>query len=151
MMIWEDFRFFSCKLCGQTRVICSSCDRGHRYCSKECSKEARRQSVRAAGRRYQKTEAGIVKHAARQAAYLLRQARRVVRQAAYLLHLAASGCLSEKDDASGYPNSDHLLHTHLDDAENDLDDLGDALRPLEPLNRGLHCCVCGAWCRSRAA
>ena len=148
MMIWEEFRLFSCKLCGQTRVICSSCDRGHRYCSKECSKEARRQSVCAAGRRYQKTEAGIAKHAARQAAYLLRQAKRAVRQAAYLLRLAASGCFSEKDDASGYPNSGHLLHTHLDDAENDL---GDAFCPLEPLNGGLRCCLCGAWCRSKAA
>lgn len=145
-MIWENFRFFSCELCEQEAVICKSCDRGQRYCSKECSKEARRESVRAAGRRYQKTEAGMAKHAARQAAYLLRLAKRAARQAAYLLRLTSVGRFSAKDDASGYPNSDSVLHTPLDDADNDL---GDALSQPEPLKGGLRCCVCGAWCLSR--
>jgi hypothetical protein len=42
-------------LCGRWRaqvLICSHCDRGQIYCGKRCTRAARRNSLRAAGRRY---------------------------------------------------------------------------------------------------
>ena len=48
-------------------------DRGHRYCSLNCSKMARQQSLRAAGKRYQKTRTGKFKNAERQKRHRERQ------------------------------------------------------------------------------
>jgi hypothetical protein len=45
-------------------VICSDCDRGHIYCA-ECAPRARHRSLREAGRRYQVSSRGRIKHAAR--------------------------------------------------------------------------------------
>jgi hypothetical protein len=45
-------------------VICSGCDRGHIYCA-ECAPCARRRSLREAGRRYQASGGGRIRHAAR--------------------------------------------------------------------------------------
>ena len=171
MTIREDFRLFPCPLCQESVAICSSCYRGQRYCPETCSEQARRQSVREAGRRYQQTPDGKAKHAARQAVYQLRQsscghseegssqarqpsmgetgqqyqqtphepAKHAMRQMAYQLRQSSFGHFSEKDDASGYPNADRLMHTLGEDAE---DDLGDALSQRKPLR----CCLCGAWC-----
>ncbi len=97
--------------------------------------QARRESMRQAGRRYQQKLDGRRKHAARQADYLLRQ--------------SASDRSSGKDDASGYPDAERLLHTVGEDAE---DDLGDAWRRLQPAylaRTGLRCCICGVRCLRR--
>jgi hypothetical protein len=61
-------RLFGCERCRALVLICSSCDRGQIYCA-NCSEEARRQSMRSAGRRYQATKKGRLAHAARQSAY----------------------------------------------------------------------------------
>ena len=45
-------RLFNCARCRCHVVICSHCDRGNIYCGGRCSQRVRRQSVRAAGRRY---------------------------------------------------------------------------------------------------
>ena len=52
--IRREFRVFICGTCGKTVRICRRCDRGQRYCSKPCSREARRKSNREAGRRHRK-------------------------------------------------------------------------------------------------
>ena len=52
------WRFFSCARCHAEVAICRSCDRGQRYCSSECSQAARKEKVRAAGRRFAHTPAG---------------------------------------------------------------------------------------------
>lgn len=130
--IREDFRPLICRLCDKRVVICSHCDRGQCYCSEDCSRRARHESLLEAGRRYQQTPYGRAKHAARQALYLLRQ----------------STC-SGKDDASGYPNAELLVHTVGEAAEADL---GEAVRRQEPAHRaqeGLRCCLCGALCLAR--
>jgi hypothetical protein len=38
------YRIYCCGLCNALVLICRWCDCGHRYCSKKCSKEARRQN-----------------------------------------------------------------------------------------------------------
>lgn len=67
----ESLRFVACArpACGQVFFLCLRCDRGHRYCGAACSREARRTSLRAAGRRYQSSLDGRVTHAVRQARY----------------------------------------------------------------------------------
>jgi len=66
-------RLFNCARCQHQAVICSHCDRGNIYCSKQCSEVARKTSLRAAGRRYQRTRRGRFKHAARQYRYRARR------------------------------------------------------------------------------
>jgi hypothetical protein len=55
--------------CGAMFAVCASCDRGQRYCSEPCRSTQRRRQVRAAGRRYQASEAGKRAHCRRQQAY----------------------------------------------------------------------------------
>ena len=54
-------------------MLCSSCDRGQRYCGEPCAAEARRVSVQAAGEKYQRTARGRARHAERQRRYRARQ------------------------------------------------------------------------------
>jgi uncharacterized protein YfaQ (DUF2300 family) len=56
--------------------ICRRCDRGQRYCARDCAREARRASVREAGRRFRESEAGRAGNSRRQAAHQQRRARR---------------------------------------------------------------------------
>ena len=70
-------RLYSCVLCHAQAVICTYCDRGQIYCSKNCSKQARFKSCREANARYQQTPKGRRLHAARQKLYRLRQLKKV--------------------------------------------------------------------------
>jgi hypothetical protein len=65
-------RLFLCLRCRAQVLICSHCDRGNVYCA-ECSQEARRQSRREAGRRYQASRRGRVNHAERARRYRARK------------------------------------------------------------------------------
>jgi hypothetical protein len=58
-------RLFVCARCRTQVLLCSRCDRGQRYCGRACSRAARLESRRAAGRRYQRSRAGRLAHAAR--------------------------------------------------------------------------------------
>ncbi len=62
-------RLYNCARCHQQVTICSHCDRGNIYCGKSCAGLARRMSLRAAGKRYQNTRRGRLKHADRQRHY----------------------------------------------------------------------------------
>ena len=70
--IAADDRLFTCGACGTFTRICRRCDRGQRYCSPSCSRQAREHSVREAGRRYRQTFAGRIGNARRQRAYYRR-------------------------------------------------------------------------------
>mgnify|MGYP007097586828 CR=1 FL=1 len=59
-------RRYHCAGCRTAVLICSHCDRGQRYCTTRCADEARRQSIRASGRRYQDSSRGRHTHAERQ-------------------------------------------------------------------------------------
>jgi hypothetical protein len=62
-------RLFVCMRCGCEVVVCSCCDRGQIYCGVDCAGQARRQTLRGAGRRCQQTRRGRRMHAARMARY----------------------------------------------------------------------------------
>ncbi len=62
-------RLFQCVRCHNQTMVCSKCDRGQIYCSRECAVLARIKSMKLAGARYQASFTGRRKHAARQACY----------------------------------------------------------------------------------
>jgi hypothetical protein len=66
-------RLFNCAGCCLPVQIGTYHDRGNRYCSLNCSKMARQKSLRAAGKRYQKTRKGKFKNAERQKRHRERQ------------------------------------------------------------------------------
>jgi ferredoxin len=59
-------RVYDCRRCGVCVRVCSGCDRGQAFCAAECAKLSRRESVRRAGARYQRSRRGAHRHAARQ-------------------------------------------------------------------------------------
>ena len=61
--------------CRAVFSVCASCDRGQRYCSAACRRQRRVVQVRAAGKRYQASEAGRRAHCCRQQTYRERQSR----------------------------------------------------------------------------
>ena len=66
-------RLFLCARCRSAATICSRCDRGQRYCSAECSRQARSCAQRAAAKRYQSSRKGRHAHARRQGQWRARQ------------------------------------------------------------------------------
>ena len=72
-------RLYHCLRCRELVWICSKCDRGHIYCVC-CAPLARRESLQAAGQRYQQTSRGRRHHAARQQRYLQRQDTKMTHQ-----------------------------------------------------------------------
>lgn len=76
----ETYRLFLCRHCRTQVRICSCCDRGQSYCSDGCRLDARRQQVRRASSRYQRSIRGALGHAARQAEYRRRRREKVTHQ-----------------------------------------------------------------------
>ena len=58
-------RIFLCACCRVQVLVCSHCDRGQIYCPHQCAPATRQALQRAAGRRYQQSRAGRLKHAQR--------------------------------------------------------------------------------------
>ncbi len=83
MPIKESHRLFNCLRCKRQVFICRSCDRGNVYCHSECSKLARRQSMKEAGCRYQQTRRGRQHNAARQRRYRHRKIKKVTHQGSH--------------------------------------------------------------------
>lgn len=73
-------RLYFCARCHEQVIICSHCDRGHRYCGEHCAQSARRQSRRRAGAKYQSSRRGRVANAARQQRYRECQRQKVTHQ-----------------------------------------------------------------------
>jgi hypothetical protein len=66
-------RSFLCARCRCAVIICSHCDRGQRYCSADCSRQARSCAQRAAAKRHQDSRRGRLAHARRQALWRARK------------------------------------------------------------------------------
>ncbi len=66
-------RLFLCAGCRGQVIICSCCDRGQIYCNDGCATWARQRTLKAAGRRYQASQRGRRRHAARMGRYRSRQ------------------------------------------------------------------------------
>ena len=82
------YRLYHCCRCGMQVCICAQCDCGNLYCPGDCAELARRESVRRAGVRYQRTLRGARKHADRQRRY--RERKRDVTHHGF--SLVTSGC-----------------------------------------------------------
>ncbi len=74
-------RLYRCQRCGRVVLICSGCDCGQLYCANGCARQARQESLRRAGQRYQQTHRGKRRHAARMARYRRGQKQKVTHQA----------------------------------------------------------------------
>ncbi len=68
LYLLPSFRIYICARCYVLTMVCTPCDRGQVYCP-ECAVEAWWERRRRAGRKYQSTDKGKKKHAARQAKY----------------------------------------------------------------------------------
>lgn len=95
-------RLFLCARCRDQVLLCSHCDRGQLYCSRGCSFASRHERRRESAQRYQSSQAGRLKHAARSACW--RERRRSLRQAgagrAELDKVTHQGCPQARADAS---------------------------------------------------
>jgi hypothetical protein len=74
------YRLYHCRRCGVQVRICRRCDHGQIYCAGECSRIRRRESLRRAGARYQRSRRGAARHAARQRAWRGRRRAKVTHQ-----------------------------------------------------------------------
>jgi len=69
-----------CPHCSVIFVLCSGCWKNHRYCTPECSSEARKLSVRNASKNYQATPQGKLNHSSRQNKYRAKLSRAHLRE-----------------------------------------------------------------------
>jgi hypothetical protein len=74
------YRLYNCARCQLQVRICQRCDHGNVYCAGECASIRRRESLRRAQARYQRSRRGAGRHAARQRQWRerLRQKRTIV-------------------------------------------------------------------------
>ena len=78
-------RLYSCCRCQAQVIICSQCDRGHRYCTGQCATDARSASLKRASDKYRSTRAGRINNAHRQKRYRQRQKQIVTHQGSQLV------------------------------------------------------------------
>lgn len=101
----ETYRLYSCGRCQWQVRICRHCDHGNLYCAEVRASVRRRESVRRAGERYQRSYRGACQHAARQRTWRARQRQKVTHQGSSLaaitatVALAASAVTTEVDNA----------------------------------------------------
>jgi hypothetical protein len=125
----ETIRRFLCACCRVAAVLCTSCDRGQRYCSVDCARSARRQSQREADRRYQRSPRGCLKHAERSRRYRLR--RSVVTEQGSILSTERDVSRASEPAEASVPVSSAETET----------------RPVSEAAAGkLECCFCHRWC-----
>lgn len=67
------YRLYNCAHCGVQVRICARCDHGQICCAGPCARARRRESLRRAGARYQRTLRGALCHARRQRRWRARQ------------------------------------------------------------------------------
>jgi hypothetical protein len=73
-------RLYQCARCHAQVIVCSGCDRGHRYCNGGCAQAARSDSLKRAGKKYQSSRAGRFNSAARQQRFRARTNQKVTHQ-----------------------------------------------------------------------
>jgi hypothetical protein len=107
-------RMYSCCRCQAQVIICSRCDRGHRYCAGQCATDARSDSLKRASDKYRSTRAGRINNAVRQKRYRQRQKQIVTHQGSLLVTshdvLKAKSYWPEKVEK--YDHNDSLLICH---------------------------------------
>ena len=109
-MLEDDYRLFNCQCCQRQVRICRGCDHGNVYCSKRCSRRGRRDSVRSAGARYQRTPHGARRHAARQTKWRERQRQKVTHH-----RFPGQANLAKVSTEPERETDDALVRCHTDD------------------------------------
>ena len=126
-MTLQDCRIFHCELCLQLVLICRGCDRGNRYCPC-CAPLARAENLRAASKRYQKTETGRLNHKVRQEQYRGRLQEKVT-------HQGDSALARKRKSATATIRGGSEIHNERQQ------------EPLQPSSRPGHCHFCDCTCR----
>ena len=73
-------RLYQCARCHAQVIVCSRCDRGHRYCRGGCAQIARADSLKRARKKYQSSRPGRFNNAARQQRFRQREKQIVTYQ-----------------------------------------------------------------------
>jgi hypothetical protein len=81
-------RLFQCACCHSLVRICTSCDRGQRFCQFPCAGQARRESTRLANKKYRESSKGRRRNRLRQRRY--RQRRAIPKQIPNVTHQGSS-------------------------------------------------------------
>ena len=97
------YRLYHCRRCRMQVCVCAQCDCGNLYCPGDCAELARRESVRRAGARYQRTPRGARRHAERQRRYRQRRRQGVTHQS---FPLVTSRCSVSRHLVSASESSD---------------------------------------------
>ena len=69
-------RLYLCARCRVQVILCSRCDRGNRYCGRQCRHQARAEARRQTAQRYQRSWRGRIAHAQRSRRWRQRRAAR---------------------------------------------------------------------------
>ncbi|MCU0965463.1 MAG: hypothetical protein MUF08_10520 [Burkholderiaceae bacterium] len=69
-------RLYLCARCRVQVILCSRCDRGNRYCGRQCGHQARVEARRQTAQRYQRSRQGRIAHAQRSRRWRVRRAAR---------------------------------------------------------------------------
>ena len=89
MSMQTSSRLYNCLRCHALVIICHRCDRGNRYCTKACSKLARRASLNRATKKYQQSRAGRFNNAARQKRFREQKKQKITHQSSQTISLSA--------------------------------------------------------------
>ena len=103
------YRLYSCARCDAQVSLCLRCDRGNRYCLRGCARIRRRESLRRAGARYQRSYPGACRHAARQRAWRARCRQKVTHQGSVAAGTEAIVALVVTDETLRVACDDHRL------------------------------------------
>jgi len=72
----QSARLYLCARCRVQVILCSRCDRGNRYCGRQCRHQARELARRQTAQRYQRSWSGRIAHAQRSRRWRQRRASR---------------------------------------------------------------------------
>ena len=111
-----------CCNCGEAFYICKSCDRGHCYCGKTCSYEARLIKCRGYNRKDRESVEGQRDYADRQGEYRRRQ-KEITDHGS--IHVGSSGIVRVREEIRSRNSMVHSMKTKIDSV------------------RYAKCCICG--------
>ena len=80
-------RLYNCARCNCQVIICSHCDRGNIYCAGDCSDLSRKEKLKEARKRYEKTTKAKIAKAQRQQNYRQRKKEKTTHQGSTRLRL----------------------------------------------------------------
>ena len=132
----QTYRLYNCGRCAEQVRICRRCDRGNQYCAGVCAALRRRESLRRAGARYQRSYRGACAHAARQRAWRERQTQEVTHHGSVptAVSVTVANSLTQTTTQGSHAHNKQLPQPHRRPA---------AVLELAALPVHARCSVCG--------